>query len=94
MNKSTKKSAPKFKRWTLIDWDGNPELGFKCWRKSFGHGHVSVGCGKFLDVVFSFGANSDNSYCSTRWNYDRPVITEVEAMKMVDEIQKRREFGD
>lgn len=71
--------------WKLIDWDGNRSLGLKCWRKSFGRGHVSVGVGDFLSVVFSFGPNSDSSYSSTRWDYDRPPITEVEAMRMVDE---------
>lgn len=70
--------------WQLIDWDGNPELGLKCWRKKFGRGYVSVGVGDFTYVVFSYGANSDDSYSSTRWDYDRPVITEEEAMRMVD----------
>lgn len=74
----------KYKDWTLIDWDGNPELKLKCWRKSFDGGHVSVGVGDFLAVVFSFGANSERSYSSTRWDYDRPVISEADAMQTID----------
>lgn len=53
-------------RWTLIPWDGNPALGFKCYRKTFNNGHVSVGIGAFDSVVFSYGANSDASYTATR----------------------------
>ena len=74
--------------WTLIDWDGNPALGYKCWRKTFGRGHISVGVGDFLLVAFSFGANSDDSYSLTRWNYNRPVITEAEAMETIDKYKK------
>jgi hypothetical protein len=69
--------------WTLIDWDGNPSLKLQCWRKSFRHGHVSVGVGDFHNIVYSYGANSDDSISSTRW---RPngVIPELDAMRMVD----------
>jgi hypothetical protein len=67
--------------WELIAWG---ESEYKCWRKKFGRGHVSVGAGSCLTVVFSYGPDSDDSYSSTRWDYDRPVITEEEAMKMVD----------
>jgi len=77
----------KYKNWTLIDWDGNPALGYQCYRKSFGKGHVSVGVGDFLTVVFSFGANSDDSYSSTRWRADG-TISEDEAMTQVDESMK------
>lgn len=70
--------------WTKIPWDGNPDLKLECWRKSFGNGHVSVGVGEFLNVVFSFGANSDASYCGTRWDYGRPPISEEDAMAAVD----------
>lgn len=70
--------------WELISWDGNKELGFMCWRKKFRHGHVSVGVGEFLSIVYSYGSNSDNSCSSTRWNYEKPVLTEQEAMSMVD----------
>ena len=73
-----------YPKWTLIDWDGNPDIKLKCWRKSFRHGHVSVGVGEFLTVCFSYGNNSDSSYSSTRWNYDKPVITEQEAMDSID----------
>jgi hypothetical protein len=70
--------------WTKIPWDGNPEMKLECWRKSFGGGHVSVGVGEFLSVVFSYGANSAASYCSTRWDYGRPRISEEDAMAVVD----------
>lgn len=80
----------KLLEWTLIDWDGNPSLKLKCWRKSFGAGHVSVGVGTFLNVVFSFGANSDNSFCATRWNYDNAPIDEKTAMRLVDEQWQRK----
>lgn len=73
----------KYENWTLIDWDGNPSLKYKCWRKSFRNGHVSVGVGDFTTVVFSYGANSDHSYSSTRWRAPG-IITESNAMKMVD----------
>jgi len=73
----------KYKVWTLIDWDGNPAMKLKCWRKSFGRGHVSVGVGDFLNIVYSHGANSDDSMSSTRWSYTR-IMSEQEAMDMVD----------
>lgn len=79
--------------WELIEWDGNPKLGYKCWRKKFGRGHVSVGVGSFLTVAFSYGPNSDDSYSSTRWDYDRPVITEEEAMQMVDAGNGKKMVG-
>ena len=82
-----------YKNWTLIDWDGNPALKLKCWRKTFRGGHVSVGVGDFQTVVFSYGADSDFSYSSTRWDYNRPVITEVEAMAMVDASDGRKMEG-
>lgn len=80
----------KYPTWTLIDWDGNRALGLKCWRKSFRSGHVSVGAGAFLAVVFSYGANSDFSYSGTRWNYGNPVISEQHAMAMVDQTDGRK----
>lgn len=73
----------KYKTWTEIEWDGNPDLKYRCWRKSFGRGHVSVGIGEFNGIVFSYGANSDDSMSSTRWRSDR-VISEQEAMDNVD----------
>ena len=66
------------------DWDGNTELGFKCWRKSFGKGHVSVGVGGFQLVSFSFGPDSDYSCSSTRWCYKDAPITPEEAMQSID----------
>jgi hypothetical protein len=77
----------KYTKWTLIDWDGNPTLNLKCWRKSFGRGHVSVGAGDFKSVAFSHGANSDDSISGTRWNYDLDVISEQEMMQWVDECK-------
>jgi len=74
----------KYPKWTLIEWDGNKLLGYKCWRKSFGRGHVSVGQGKFLSIVYSHGNDSDDSISSTRWNYDSAPLTEKEAMAIVD----------
>lgn len=74
----------KYKDWTLIDWDGNASLGLKCWRKSFGRGHVSVGAGEFLTVVYSFGPDSERSFSSTRWDYDRLPISEEDMMEQVD----------
>jgi hypothetical protein len=71
--------------WGLIDWDGNPPLGLKCWRKKFGKGHVSVGVGDFALVSFSYGANSDDSYSG-----DRGVMTEIEAMLAVDSGEGKR----
>ena len=74
----------KYKDWTLIDWDGNPSLKLKCWRKSFGRGHVSVGVGEFTLIVYSHGANSDDSLSSTRWRDNDRTLTEQEAMSEVD----------
>lgn len=73
----------KYEQWTRIPWDGNTELGYECYRKSFGHGHVSVGIGDFTYIVYSYGPNSDSSLSSTRWRKDGN-ITEQEAMDLVD----------
>lgn len=70
-------------QWTLVDWDGNPELNFKCYRKKFGNGHVSIGIGKFTTIVYSYGPNSDNSLSSTRWRKDGELSVE-QAMEIVD----------
>ena len=70
--------------WTLMDWDGNLELGLKCWRKRFGRGKISVGCGNFTTIVFSFGANSNDSFSGTRWRPDNKTLTEIQAMRLVD----------
>ena len=84
----------KFTNWTLIDWDGNPDLKLKCFRKKFGRGHISVGRGDFLNIVFSFGANSEWSHSGTRWNYDNPPFTEQEIMDSLDRTWKesRKQF--
>jgi hypothetical protein len=73
----------KYTDWTLIDWDGNTALGYKCWRKSFGKGHVSVGVGEFQTICYSYGANSGDSLSSTRWRKDG-VISEQDAMDAID----------
>ena len=73
----------KYSEWTLIDWDGNRELGYKCYRKSFGGGHVSVGVGIFTSIVYSYGANSEDSMSSTRWR-ENGTISEDDAMRMID----------
>ena len=65
----------KYTNWTLIDWDGC----LKCYRKSFGKGHVSVGYGKFELVVYSHGANSDETLATTRVG-----MTAHEMMEIVD----------
>lgn len=74
----------KYPDWTLIDWDGNSALNLKCWRKSFSGGHVSIGAGTFLTIVYSYGADSERSLSSTRWRSNGIHQTEVEAMAMVD----------
>lgn len=83
---SPKPRRVRYKTWTLIDWDGNPALGFKCWRKSFSRGHVSVGVGDFDLIVYSYGADSGDSLSGTRSRkaYGRPDQTEKQAMAMVD----------
>jgi hypothetical protein len=83
-------SAPKkTNEWELTEWNGTD----KCWRKKFGLGYVSVGVGNLHLVVFSYGPNSDDSYSSTRWDYDRPTITEEDAMKMVDAGKGKKMIG-
>ena len=75
--------------WQLVSWDGNPDLRHTCWRKKFGRGHVSVGCGDFLHIVHSFGADSDYSYSSTRWRADGRISEEA-AMALVDKQYSQR----
>lgn len=70
--------------WVKIPWDGNPELGFFCYRKKFGRGHVSVGIGEFDGIYYSYEANSEHSIGSTRWRANGKTISEQEAMDMVD----------
>lgn len=78
-----KKSVPTKPAWERVPWDGNPELGYECWRKRFGRGHVSVGIGEFTLVCYSYGPNSDDSISSTRWHYDT-YISEQDMMDWVD----------
>ena len=77
-------SRKKYTAWTRVPWDGNPALGYECWRKSFGRGDVSVGIGDFLHVIFDYGPNSDYSIGSTRWDCDRKPISERDMMRMID----------
>jgi len=72
-----------FNEWTLIDWDGNKSLGYKCYRKSFGKGYVSIGIGEFKNIIYSHGANSENSLSSTRLR-ENIEISEQEAMEIID----------
>ncbi len=74
----------KYNEWTLIDWDGNKDLGYKCYRKSFRSGYVSIGVGEFDSVVFSYGRDSESSFSSTRSRLGLPAISEAEAMRIVD----------
>jgi len=83
------KRKKQYPEWTRIKWGGNPALGFHCWRKSFRHGHVSVGCGDFLTVVYSYGLDSDDSMSGTRWNYSETPISEKEAMRKIDSAKGR-----
>jgi hypothetical protein len=76
----------KYKDWTIIPWDGNLALGFKCYRKSFGRGHVSVGICDFDLIVYNYGNNSDDSMSSTRWRKNG-AISEKEAMALVDKMK-------
>ena len=78
-----KKDTNKYTDWTLIDWDGNNELGYKCYRKSFRRGYVSVGVGDFKLIVYSYGNDSEDSMSSTRWSKNG-VKSELEAMNNVD----------
>ena len=77
----------KYKDWTLIDWDGNLSMKLKCWRKSFRNGHVSVGIEDFELIVFSYGPNSDYSMSSTRWNYDKDILTPEQSMEFIDKCK-------
>lgn len=74
----------KYKEWTLIPWDGNTSLGYECYRKSFGRGHVSIGVNeKFQSIVYSYGTNSDESLSGTRRRPDGSITVE-KAMEIVD----------
>ena len=85
-----------YKNWTKIDWDGNPDLKYKCYRKSFtptGKGYVSIGIGKFTSIVYSYGANSQDSLCSTRWRANG-TISEEKAIKIVDRNKGKYNYLD
>ena len=74
--------------WELIDWDGNPALGLKCYRKKFGRGHVSVGVGEYTTITYSFGRDSDHSFSDTR-RRPKSAITEQQAMELVESTIRR-----
>jgi len=77
----------RYSKWTLINWDSNPALKLQCWRKSFRHGHVSVGVGDFNLICYSYGANSDDSISGTRWRVNGAPISETQAMAEIDDRQ-------
>lgn len=73
--------------WEQIEWDGNPALNnvtiFDVWRKKFRHGHVTIFYSTtfgFMYVIFSFGANSDDSFSSSLPGKDTAT-----AKRIVDE---------
>lgn len=82
--KTKEMNATKYNDWTLIKWDGNRDLNYKCYRKSFGRGHVSIGVGEFKSIVYSYGNNSEDSMSSTRFRQSG-ILTPEQAMKIVDE---------
>ena len=88
--------STEYNGWKIVDWDGNPALKLKCWRKKFGRGHVSVGIGDFKNVVYSYGANSDFSLSGTRarGHYGLPDQTEYAAMDMVDRFDGHHNHKD
>jgi len=79
--------------WKLIDWDGNPELLFKCYRKKFGRGHVSIGVGEFTSIVYSYGANSNGSLSGTRVRENGDMTVE-QAMEIVDRNNGKYNYKD
>lgn len=53
--------------------------------KKFGKGQVTISLNAhFRAVIFSYGANSDHSYSSTRWRPDGKHQTILEAMQVID----------
>lgn len=76
----------KYEKWTLVDWDGNPEQNYQCLRKSFRGGHVSIGIGEFKSIVYSYGPNHKDSMSSTRSRISQnmPDLTMDQAMNLVD----------
>ena len=79
--------------WELIDWDGNPDLNLKCWRKKFGRGKVSIGVGAFKTIVYSYGANSDDSMSGTRQRKNGDITVE-QAMEIVDRNKGKYNYKD
>jgi len=79
--------------WQLIEWDGNRNLKLQCYRKKFGRGHVSVGIGDFLQIVYSYGPDSEDSLSATRWRKNK-IITAEQAMEMVDKNKGKHNHLD
>ncbi len=80
--------------WTLIPWDGNTELGYQCYRKSFHNGHVSVGIGEFNLICYSYGPNSTYSLSGTRVRVGGVDLTPEQAMEIVDRNNGRHNHKD
>jgi len=80
-------------KWELIDWDGNPSLNLKCWRKKFGRGKVSIGVGDFCLICYSYGPNSDDSMSGTRRRKEGDITVE-QAMEIVDRNNGKYNYKD
>lgn len=79
--------------WELIEWDGNPELKLQCYRKKFGRGKVSIGVGEFKSIIYSYGANSEDSLSGTRWRAEGEITVE-RAMDIVDRNKGKYNYKD
>ena len=66
------------------DWVSVTSDTWTRWEKNFGRGTVKVGRGRHESIIFSFGANSELSFSSTRILVaeDR-IMSETEAMAKV-----------
>ena len=69
----------------MSDWQENEHGYFK----KFGRGTVTI-YKNSLTVGFDYGANSDMSYSSTRWNYGRSPHTVEEAKAAVERGNGRK----
>jgi hypothetical protein len=80
-------------KWELMEWDGNHELKLQCYRKKFGRGNVSIGVGEFKTIVYSYGANSEDSLSGTRWRAEGDITVE-QAMDIVDRNNGKYNYKD
>ena len=80
-------------KWELIDWDGNHSLNFKCYRKKFGRGKVSIGVGDFCFICYSYGPNSEDSMSGTRRRKEGDITVE-QAMEIVDRNNGKYNYKD